>query len=147
MCCWGYVDVELEDPPKKKTPKPKEYVLASSSFNVQPVVSRTLASDVLHRNTFFYPFFIPSPSSSFLHRILRAPLDFKHAQRPISALLTSLPTWLLETTSLTTVVILPGSLRVTAGALGRPGIGNHIRAFGKCRDHRQSLDQTAGINL
>ena len=44
MCCWPFTEVILEEaPPKKqeevKKKKEKEYILASSDFHVEPIVS------------------------------------------------------------------------------------------------------------
>ncbi|KAL9123982.1 MAG: hypothetical protein Q9217_006642 [Psora testacea] len=43
MCCWPYREVILEEPPPKKKAekKPKEYIIASSDFNVQPIHTPT----------------------------------------------------------------------------------------------------------
>ena len=59
MCCWPYAQVELEEAPKKKKEekKAKEYVLVSSDFNVQPIVS----------DTFYLPILAFSPIHFFIH--------------------------------------------------------------------------------
>lgn len=44
MCCWRYMDVELEDAPKpKKVEEKKEYVLVSDKLNLHPGVSQLIS--------------------------------------------------------------------------------------------------------
>lgn len=40
MCCWPFVQVELEDPPKSAPEEKKEYVLVSDQLRLHPGVSQ-----------------------------------------------------------------------------------------------------------